>query len=192
MSESAVPPDPDELTELLRRLAAGDKSVENILLARIYGELKRLAGAYLRRERPGHTLQATALVHEAYLRLTQKRDLDCKDRIHFFALAAKTMRRILTDYARQRNAAKRGGLMSLVPFEENLRVTDGQSVLIESLSEALDALAATDARLVQIVELKFFAGLTEDDIAELLGISSRTVKRDWALARAWLRGRLEK
>jgi RNA polymerase sigma-70 factor (ECF subfamily) len=192
MSESAVPPDPDELTELLRRLAAGDKSVENILLARIYGELKRLAGAYLRRERPGHTLQATALVHEAYLRLTQHRDLDCKDRIHFFALAAKTMRRILTDYARQRNAAKRGGLMSLVPFEENLRVTDGQSVLIESLSEALDALAATDARLVQIVELKFFAGLTEDDIAELLGISSRTVKRDWALARAWLRGRLEK
>jgi RNA polymerase sigma-70 factor, ECF subfamily len=192
MSQSPVPPDPDELTELLRRLAAGDKSVENTLLARIYGELKRLAGAYLRNERPGHTLQATALVHEAYLRLTQQRELNCKDRIHFFALAAKTMRRILTDYARQRNAAKRGGLMSLVPFEENLRVTDGQSVLIESLSEALDALAATDARLVQIVELKFFAGLTEDDIAELLGISSRTVKRDWALARAWLRGRLEK
>jgi RNA polymerase sigma-70 factor (ECF subfamily) len=181
-----------EITLLLRRLAAGDRSAENELLPQIYGELKRLAMAQLRRERAGHTLQATELVHEAYLRLANQSQIDWQDRIHFFAMAAKAMRRILVDYARRRNAGKRGGAAVRVPLDDHIRISNDQCNLIAGLDGALDRLAQADARKARIVELRFFGGMTEEQIATLLGISSRTVKRDWVTARAWLYGELAK
>ena len=180
------------VTQLLHRVARGDHSAEDELLRQIYGELKRLAVAQFRNERPGHTLQATALVHEAYLRLTNYQQIDWKDRVHFFAMAAKVMRRVLVDHARQRNAGKRGGPAARLTLDEDIQVTNEQCDLISGLDDALQRLAQTDPRKAKIVELRFFAGLTEEEIAKVLGISSRTVKRDWVVARAWLYGELAK
>lgn len=181
-----------DVTQLLHRLAAGDKSAEEDLMPRIYGELKQLAAAQLRKERPGHSLQTTALVHEAYLRITNNESMEWKNRMHFFAMAAKIMRRILVDHARRRNAAKRGGPSPRIELTDGLQVTNEQCDLLEDLDEALQRLADMDPRQAQVVELRYFAGLNESQIGELLGISPRTVKRDWAMARAWLYGEMSK
>jgi RNA polymerase sigma factor (TIGR02999 family) len=180
------------VTELLQRVAAGDRSAENELLPQIYADLKHLAAAQLRNERQGHSLQVTALVHEAYVRLTGGNLRDWKDRSHFFAVAARVMRRVLVDHARGRRAAKRGGGGTRVVLEENLLISPQQSDLVAALDEALERLAEIDPRKAEIVELRFFGGLTEEEIAAYLGRSSRTVKRDWVMARAWLYGELSR
>ena len=174
------------VTSLLRLAARGDKKAEADLLARIYGDLHRIARGHLRRERSGHTLQPTALVHEAFIRLTSQQDTDWKDRAHFFGIAAQLMRRILVDYARQRNALKRGAGNVKVDLEEGLTVFDKDSALIIDVDRALKKLEELSPRQARIVEVRFFSGLTEEETAEVLEVSSRTVKRDWAMARAWL------
>jgi RNA polymerase sigma-70 factor (ECF subfamily) len=179
-----------DVTELLHRFANGDKEAEADLMPRVYRELHKIARAYLRRERPDHTLQATALVHEAYLRLTSQREIDWKNRAHFFGIAAQMMRRILVDYARQRGAGKRGGVH--ISLDEGLMISDDQCALVTDLDEALQRLARLNERQARVVELRFFSGLTEEEIGEVLGLSSRTVKRDWTMARAWLYGELSR
>lgn len=167
------------------------------LFASVYEELRRLAAAALRRERPDHTLQATALVHEAYLRLADEPGARWEDRAHFTAVAARAMRRILVDHARARNAAKRGsgaGHISLADFEPGV-IDSGMGVDLVALDDALARLASFDERQARIVELRFFAGLSVDESAAVIGASPRTVKRDWQMARAWLKrdmSRLEK
>lgn len=179
-----------DVTELLRRAASGDKQAEADLVPRVYRELHKLARAYLRGERPQHTLQATALVHEAYLRLVTKQDIEWQNRAHFFSVAGMTMRRILVDYARQRNASKRAGIH--ISLDEDLAISADQCDLIAELDSALDRLATLNSRQARVVELRFFSGLTEEEIAEILQVSSRTVKRDWTVARAWLYGELSR
>jgi len=154
----------------------------------IYGELRRLAASYLRRERPGHTLQPTALVHEAYVRLLDQRKVDWSNRAQFLGLAAVMMRRILVNHARDRVAWKRGGGAEHVPLTLAGEGIGAVEVDLLDLHEALERLSQTDARKGRIVELKFFGGLTTDEIAETLGISAATVERDWKFARAWLHG----
>ena len=167
-----------DLTELLRRVARGDKTAESELLPSVYRELHGIACAYLRGERREHTLQATALVHEAYLRLFAKQDIDWKGRAHFFSLAAQTMRRILVDYARQRSAGKRDGGVH-VSLDEELMISAEQCDLVADLDEALVRLGEFGPRAARVVELRFFSGLSEEEIADILEVSVRTVKRDW-------------
>jgi len=156
----------------------------------VYTELKRLAASYLRRERPDHTLQATALVHEAYLRLAGQPDPNWNNRSHFFAMAARVMRRILTDHGRLHRASKRGAGRTKLNIDLVAIVGEEPSGEIEDLDEALTRLAAFAPRQAQVVEMRFFGGMTEDEIAEILKLSSRTIKRDWIIARAWLFGEL--
>lgn len=179
-----------DVTELLQRLARGDKQAESELLLRVYRELHSLARRHLSGERNGHTLQTTALIHEAYLRLIGRANIDWQDRSHFFAVATQTMRRILVDYARERGAAKRGDGQRAISLEENLAISPEHCDLIEDLDSALDRLARLSPRQAQVVEMRFFGGLTENEIAEALQLSVRTVKRDWRMARAWLYGEL--
>jgi RNA polymerase sigma-70 factor (ECF subfamily) len=176
----------EEVTELLARISAGDRSAEESLLPQVYVELHRLAKAQLRSERPGHTLQATALVHEAYLNICGKRNMSWHDRAHFFRVAAKIMRRILTDYARHRNAQRRTGKHRAIPLDEALLASDDQFSIAIQIDDLLNKLATLAPRLEQVVEMRFFGGLTEAEIARILGTSERTVKRDWNRARAWL------
>jgi RNA polymerase sigma-70 factor (ECF subfamily) len=166
-------PDPKGVTQLLIDLGNGDEGALNQVLPHIYDELRRLAGYYMSRERPDHTLQPTALLHEAYLRLIDQRRVDWKNRAQFFGLAANMMRRVLVNHARDRAAGKRGG---------------GAAKVTVSLAagEALEKLAELDPRKSRIVEFKFFSGLTTQEIAEVLGISTATVEREWTFARAWL------
>lgn len=177
---------PGEVTQLLARLRQGDRAAEAKLVPLIYGELRRRAGNYLRGERPGHTLQPTALVHEAYLRLSELKEIDWQNSAHFFAIAAQMMRRILIDHARSHGSEKRGG--GWYPVElETVSTGSGQDFdKLLALDEALERLSRLDARQARVVELKFFGGLTEDQAAIVLGVSTRTVKRDWRLAKAWL------
>ncbi len=163
-------PDENDLSEFTIGGNARDKAALDALLPAVYEELHALAGRYLRHERPDHTLQPTALVHEAYIRLSEQRQVDWRDRSQFFGVAAQMMRRILVNYAESRNTAKRGGQFA--------RVT---------LDEALTALAALDARQARVVELRFFAGLSIEETGEVLDISPATVKREWTMAKAWLR-----
>jgi RNA polymerase sigma-70 factor (ECF subfamily) len=179
-------PSSGEITGLLTKLKAGDRQAESELVPLIYGELRRLARGYMRRERPDHTLQATALVHEVYLRLMEEHPVDWQSRAHFFAVAAQLMRRILVDHARAHKAAKRGGDAPKVFLEENLILSEAKSGDMLSLDEALARLAKLDPRQGRIVELRFFGGLSVEETAEVLGISARTVKREWSVARAWL------
>jgi RNA polymerase sigma factor (TIGR02999 family) len=177
---------PGEVTQLLARLRRGDKAAEEKLVPLIYGELRRLAGNYFRGERPGHTLQPTALVHEAYLRLSDLKEIDWQNSGHFFAIAAQMMRRILIDHARSHRSEKRGGGWHAVELET---VSIGSAQPFDhllALDEALERLSHLDPRQARIVELKFFGGLTEEQVAIALGVSTRTVKRDWRLAKAWL------
>lgn len=179
--------DPLELTSLLQR-AGEDTAAGEALLPRVYDELRRLAGAQMGREASGHTLQATALVHEAWMSLVgpDGEALSWDSRAHFFGAAALAMRRILVDRARRVNSEKRGGNMRRQPLEGVDRAFDPDEVDFVALDEALDALAARDPRAAKVVELRFFAGLSVEDTAAALGISERTVAREWNVARAWL------
>jgi RNA polymerase sigma-70 factor (ECF subfamily) len=178
----------DDVTLLLGRIARGDDAAASKLIPLVYDELRRLAGGYMRRERKDHTLQATALVHEAYLKLTEQRSVDWQGRAHFFGIAAQVMRRILIDHARGHLRAKRGGGVIPVPLDEALTFSPEQSLELVKLNESLERLAKLDPRQGKIVELRFFGGLTVEETAQMLGISAKTVKREWSMAKAWLHG----
>ena len=181
----------EPITELLRQWREGDDAAFARVSEYVYNELHRRAAAYLRRERSNHTLQTTGLVNEAFIKLVGKDDIDWADRNHFFAVAAQAMRRILVDYARSRTRAKRGGPGEDLPLEEATRLySSTERVDIVALDDALNELASFDTRQAQVVELKYFAGMTLDETADVLGMSRETVKRDWQIARAWLRQRL--
>ena len=179
-----------EITQLLTEVQAGNAEATSRLASLVYAELHGLAARHMRRERPDHSLQATALVDEAFMRLFDQRERTWQNRSHFFAMAAQIMRRILIDHARSRRAGKRGGGHQNAQLEEAVVVSDENCDEVIAVDEALNRLAEFDARLARIVELKFFVGLTEEEIGEVLGISSRTVKREWKVAKAWLHGEL--
>src|SRR2546427_823477 len=181
-----------DVTRFLVDLQSGRPDAASQLIPLVYEELHRLAGHQMRHERADHTLQATALVHEAYLRLVNQPERTWQNRAHFIGVAAQVMRRILVDYARARRAAKREGMLQRVPLEEPLLFTEQQSEELMALDEALERLAQIDARQSRVVELRFFGGLTVDETAEALGMSSKTVKRDWSVARAWLHREVSK
>lgn len=182
-----------DVTTLLRRWEQGDARAADELLPLVYAELRRQARAFLRRERAGHTLEPTALVHEAYLRLVRQHDVAWAGRSHFHAIAAQAMRRVLVDYGRQRHAAKRGGLAHERVTLDGLAAPAGSGdVDADLLHRALDRLEALDARQARIVELRFLTGLSVEETAAALGISVATVKRDWATARLWLLRELER
>lgn len=180
------PSSPDDVTRLLIKFGKGDRSSLDEMLPLVYGELRRLAAFYLTKERRGHTLQPTALVHEAYLRLVNQERVDWKNRAQFFGLAAEMMRRILLNHARDRAAGKRGGKAERVSLSEVDRSPQMKDMDLIALDNALNQLEAMDPRKSKIVEMKFFSGLTTEEIAEILQISAATVKREWALSRAWL------
>ena len=171
-------------------MAAGDPDALEELTPRVYRELRRIAGNLMRSERPGQTLQATALVHEAYLKLVDVKNVDWEHRAHFFAIAAQVMRRILLDAARKRLTAKRGGGAGLVNLEDIAELGTAREDEIVALDEALDLLARDEPRKAKVVELRFFGGLTEEEISKVLGVSADTVTRDWRFARAWLRSQM--
>lgn len=180
-----------EVTKLLRAWSSGDQAALARLAPLVEAELHRLAGSYLRRERPGHTLQTTALINEAYVRLIDDSAVQWQNRAHFYGIAAQVMRRILVDHARRRRKLKRGGDQVRVSLAEAENAVEAPSADIIGLDEALSSLSKFDTRKSQIVELKFFGGLQEEAIAEVLKISLRTVQREWNLARAWLYRELE-
>ncbi|MGA9471960.1 MAG: sigma-70 family RNA polymerase sigma factor [Terriglobales bacterium] len=180
-----------DVTALLADLSKGKPEAADQLIPVVYGELRRLASSYMRREREGHTLQATALVHEAYMKLVEQRSVNWQSRTHFFGIAAQIMRRLLVDHARGHLRDKRGGGQHLVPLDDALVFSPEQSSQLVELDGALDRLAALDPRQARIVELRFFAGLTVEEAAEVLGVSPKTVKRDWSVAKAWLHGELK-
>ena len=175
-----------DVTRLLEQLRAGDRNAVADLVPLLYDELRQLASNYLRRERPGHTLQATALVHEAYLRLVDQKDVGWQNRSHFFGVAAQQMRRILVDHARNRHAVKRGGPAPKVALDEAVIVSDHEAEDVLQLNELLSRLGDLDEQQARVVELRVFGGLTVEEAAEALGVSPATVKRDWAMAKAWL------
>jgi RNA polymerase sigma factor (TIGR02999 family) len=174
------------VTQILIGWGQGDKEALDKLVPLVYDELRRQAARYLRRERVGHTLQTTALINEAYLRLIDQKHVHWQNRAHFFGIAAQLMRRILVDHARTKKRAKRGGSDVRVSLTEATYVASAQDLDIVALDEALDRLAKVDPQQSKIVELKFFSGLTVEETAEVLSISPATVKRDWSMARAWL------
>jgi RNA polymerase sigma-70 factor, ECF subfamily len=176
-----------DVTQLLVAWTNGDQAARDQLISVVYEELYRLARRYMRKESPGHTLQTSALVNEAFLRLVEQRNVRWQNRSHFFAIAAQMMRRILVDYARSRSYAKRGGGAQALTLDEELIVSDQRSDEVVAVHEALEELAKFDARKSQIVELRFFGGLTIDETAEVLGVSPGTVMADWTVAKAWLR-----
>ena len=192
-------PPPSDVTQIFLRWRHGDAGALNALLPLVYEEMRRLAGGYLRGENAGHTLQPTALAHEAYLRLLDQRQVSWQNRAHFMGLAAQAMRRILVDHARRRDAQKRGGGAVHVALEDlgDADLGDALSsvlphdVAAEDLDQALDKLASLDERQARVVELRFFTGLSIEEAAEALGVSTATVKRDWTLARAWLHRELK-
>ena len=181
-----------DVTALLQQLKQGDSGAADRLTPLVYAELKHLARARMRRERQDHTLQTTALVHEAYLKLIRQRDTDWQSRAHFFAVAAKLMRRILVDHARAHLRQKRGGASPPLPLDEALVFSPEYSEELVRLHEALERLAELDPRQGRIVELRFFGGLTVEDTAQLLGVSAKTVKRDWSVAKSWLHAELRR
>lgn len=181
---------PGEVTLLLRKFRAGDGDAASRLIDLIYPELKRVAQVQLRHEREGHDLQPTALVHEAYLRLIAQEHHTWESRGHFFAVAANIMRRILIDHARSRNAQKRTGARTLITLDETLSLTNEQSADLLDLDQALTELEQLSPRQARVVELRYFSGLSVPEIASALGVNPRSVDRDWATARAWLRSRL--
>ncbi len=179
-------PDCSETTQLLRAWASGDQGALELLTPRVYDELRRIAGHLMQDERPGITIQTTALVHEAYLKLIDVANVDWQHRAHFFAVSAQIMRRILLDQARRRLAAKRGGPAQRLNLDELPDIESGRPGELIALDDALVALAKIDPRKAQVIELRFFAGLSVEETAEVLKVSSDTVMRDWRLARAWL------
>ncbi len=179
-------PSSHEVTQLLVAWSDGDQAALEQLTPLVYRELHRLAKGYLHRERPGHLLQTTALVNEAYLRLIDWKDVHWQNRAHFFGVAAQLMRRILVDFARARHQDKRGGAACQVSLDEAAAVSVERVAEFIALDEALEQLAAIDPRRSRMVELRFFGGLSEEETAEVLKVSPRTVRREWSLARAWL------
>jgi RNA polymerase sigma-70 factor, ECF subfamily len=184
--------EPADITILLARVKQGDADAESNLAPLIYNELRAIARNYMRRERPDHTLQATVLVHEAFLQLVGDSKIEWQNRAHFFALASRVMRRILIDHARAAHAQKRPGARQKVELESALAFVEAQSADLLALDEALKRLEAWDPRQSRIVEMRFFAGLSFEEIAEVLGISERTAKKDWMMARTWLYRELSK
>jgi RNA polymerase sigma factor (TIGR02999 family) len=180
MSES------QEVTMLLSALTNGEDGAASKLIPLVYDELRRLAGSYMRRERVDHTLQATALVNEAYLKLIEQRAVNWQSRAHFFGVAAQLMRRILIDYARGHTREKRGGEQKKVSLDEVFLFSEQQADELLAVDDSLNLLAKMDPRQARVVELRFFAGLSVEEAAEALGVSPKTVKRDWSVAKAWL------
>jgi RNA polymerase sigma factor (TIGR02999 family) len=183
-----------KITEKLRDWSDDQRADSaDALLTLVYNELRRQAHRYLQKERVGHTLQTTALVHEAYLKLNKQKNISWESRSHFFAIAATMMRRILIDYAKTKHRARRGGVKSDLPLENALTISTNETDFdLLALDEALDRLAEKEAHLAKIVELKFFSGLDVVETAEVLGVSESTVKRDWQMAKAWLRREMTK
>jgi RNA polymerase sigma factor (TIGR02999 family) len=179
-------PSPQNVTQLLVAWSDGDKSAMEKLFPLIYDELRRIARQYMRRENPGHTLQTTALVNEAYLRLIDQRKTHWRNRAHFFAIAAQIMRRILLDHARSYKYAKRGGGAHQVSLDETAIVSQEKATEMIALDDALNELAKIDEQQSRVVELRFFGGLTVEETAEVLSLSSTTIKREWSAAKAWL------
>ncbi len=175
-----------EITRLLAELSGGNRQVVDSVMPLVYEELKQIANRQMRGERGGHTLNTTALVHEAYLNLIKNEELDWQNRAHFFSMAAIAMRRILIDYARRRVAEKRGGGLVVATFDEDVVVREARAEELIDLDEALERLASFDQRQAEVVTYKFFGGLKHEEIAEVLGVSVPTVHRDWRLARLWL------
>ncbi len=183
--------DDGQVTLLLRAMKNGDQSAAEKLLPLVYKELHRLAKSYMRRERPDHTLQPTALIHEAYLRLAHD-NVDWQSHQHFIGVAANVMRRVLVDYARAHNAEMRGGGLERVELEEGLAISKERSGEVIALHDALNSLEALNPRRAKVVELRYFGGLSVEEIAAVLEMSPRSVKRDWALARPWLFKEIQK
>jgi len=179
-------PASQEITQLLLAWGSGDKAALDALMPIVYDELRKLAKRYMRRQNSGHTLQTTALVNEAYLRLIDSSRVRWQDRTHFFAISAQLMRRVLVDFARAKNSLKRGGEQLQITLDEQVEAPFEKEMNLVALDEALQNLAKLSVRQSQIVELRYFGGLSEEEIAETLEISTRTVRRDWSLARAWL------
>ena len=175
-----------DVSKLLRAWRGGDETALDELMPRVHQELHRLAHLYMRRERVGHTLQTTALVNEAYVRLIDAKKVDWRDRAHFFAISSNLMRRILVDFARKRGYQKRGGKVRKVVLDQELLVSPEQDGDIQKLDETLTALSDFDPRKAKVVEMRFFGGLSVEETAEVLKVSTDTVKRDWRLAKVWL------
>jgi len=184
-------PSPEEITQLLTEWGNGDRAALEKLMPLVYEELRRLAHHYLRRERAGHTLQTTALVNEAYLKLVGEREMRWQNRAHFFGVAAQMMRMVLVDYARSRRYAKRGGGARRESLDEALMVASHRAELV-ALDDALKGLAGIDERKSRVAELRFFGGLSVEETAEVLGVAPVTVMREWRLAKAWLHRELSK
>lgn len=179
------------VTQLLAQWRGGNRAALDELLPLVYDELRRIARNYLRRENAGHTLQTTALVHEAFIRLTEQREVSWQNRAHFFAIAAKMMRRVLVNYAEAKHAGKRGGAYARkIELDDALAVCEQRNLDLLALDEALEKLGEIDEQMCRIVEMKFFGGLTGEEVAEVLNVSLSTVKREWSTAKTWLRREL--
>jgi len=184
---------PLDVTQMLKEWSDGNQNIFDKLMPLVYEELRRQASRYLRKERSNHTLQTTALIHEAYLKLIDQKNVEWQNRAHFFAIAAQAMRRILVDYARERHRAKRGGAAENLSLEKAAFIVSKEKSLdLVALDEALTRLSKFDERQARIVELKFFSGLDIDETAEVLGVSNATVRRDWNMAKAWLHQEITK
>jgi RNA polymerase sigma-70 factor, ECF subfamily len=176
------------ITELLQAWSSGKAKVIETIMPLVYDELRQQAAQFLRKERPDHTLQATALIHEAYLKLIGQKDVEWQNRSHFFAIASTAMRRILVDHARERHRQKRGGSEGNLELELALNISASEkSIDLIALDEALNRLAKMNARQARVVELRYFSGLSNDETAEILGVSNATVRNDWNIAKAWLK-----
>ena len=181
----------DSVTQLLIEVSKGDRGAVDLLLPVIYDELRKLAANYLRRERPDHTLQPTALVHEAYLRLVDQSRVNWQNRAHFFGVAAQIMRRLLVDHARKHNAEKRGQDFQKLSLDENIDRAVERSGELIALDDALKALAVFDEQKARIIELRYFGGLSIEETADILGVTPTTIKRHWRMAKAWLYGEMQ-
>ena len=191
MSES--PDNAANVTQMLKEWSDGNTQVLDNLMPLVYDELRRQASRFLRKERSNHTLQTTALIHEAYLKLIDQKSVEWQNRAHFFAIASTAMRRILVDYARTRNRERRGGSAENLPLDEAFQISSNEkSIDLVALDEALTRLAQFDERQARIVELRYFSGLDNDETAAVLGVSNATVRRDWNFAKAWLRQEIMK
>ncbi len=178
--------DSPQITQILNELSLGNRVAFDQLMPLVYDELRRIAKRFMNQQNIGHTLQTTELIHEAYLKLADKEQQSWQNRSHFFGVAAQAMRHILVDYARAKQSQKRGGIQQQITLDENAVVSKDNSDEIVALNEALENLSKLDERKVKVVEMKFFGGLTMEEIAEVLQISPETVKRDWKFARTWL------
>jgi RNA polymerase sigma factor (TIGR02999 family) len=185
-----TPPTRKTTTAVLKAISAGDREAVDELMPLVYEDFHRLAESFLRREREGHTLQPTALVNEAFLKLVDQKQVDWKGRTHFLAIGAQAMRRVLVDHARRRRRSKRGGEVQRIALEADLAVSPSREEDVLAVNEALDKLEELDPRQARIVEYRFFGGLNVEEVTEVLGVSKRTVEADWTMVRAWLRREL--